>query len=639
MKKLFAATLLVLLSLQYGHSSELNITLQAGDLINQVDVSKLDEVDKLTISGDINGTDVLVIRKMVNLQEIDLSNANIVSGGMAYYDGYYTTNDNRIGPYMFSSFSQLKHFVLPSNVIFIDEGAFSGCANLEEIAFTNKIYSIGDYAFSGCKGLRNISIPPTIKTIGFRTFYECENLTEVIIADNEERIYMGTPFESCPIISLYIGRDIQYSEFYKAPFKDITTLKNVSFSDKVTFIGVSSFYGCSRLETIDIPNSVERIFDSAFRGCESLKSVHLPNNITMLLPYTFYGCSSLQEIKIPNSVTAIGDYAFTDCKSLASVNLPDSLTVIGDYAFSGCNLNLTSIQLPHYKSLEIGASAFANCNNLVTLSIPSNVRTFGALAFGDCENLREVIIEDGDNEIYFPVTSVSLGEDNNNDEISCFRNCPLKKIYIGRTIEKGTPFVGKKTLSSVSFGEKIKKTPSFCGCVGLTSVSLPNSVEMIESQAFEKCESLSSIQLSNNLKMIPWRAFYGCKSLKEITIPSSVNALGGNAFHLCSGLTSVISLNPTPPTLTAATFDEETEKNAMLYVPTGSKNLYWISRHWENFYNIVETDLSSINRVQTDNDNTIQSVYSVDGKKLNVLDTSVLPKGVYIINGKKRLIK
>jgi hypothetical protein len=87
MKKLFAATLFVLLSLQYGYSSELNITLtQAGDLINQVDINKLDEVEKLTISGDINGTDVFVIRKMVNLQEIDLSSIN----------GVQIDNDNTI---------------------------------------------------------------------------------------------------------------------------------------------------------------------------------------------------------------------------------------------------------------------------------------------------------------------------------------------------------------------------------------------------------------------------------------------------------------------------------------------------------------------------------------------------------------
>ena len=89
---------------------------------------------------------------------------------------------------------------------------------------------------------------------------------------------------------------------------------------------------------------------------------------------------------------------------------------------------------------------------------------------------------------------------------------------------------------------------------------------------------------------------------------------------------------------------------SILHVPANSINSYKASTPWNQFKKIVpivatdpqpitETDLSSINGVQIDNDNTIQSVYSVNGRKLNVSDTSVLPKGVYIINGKKRLIK
>lgn len=149
MKKLFATTLLVLLSWQYGYSSELNISLSnAGDLINQVDLNTLDEVEKLTISGNLNGTDILVIRKMINLQEIDISNANIVSGGVAYYEGN-TTENNIIGNYMFSGMN-IQHIAIPESATHIKTYAFSECSNLTDISFPNKIYSIGDYAFYSC---------------------------------------------------------------------------------------------------------------------------------------------------------------------------------------------------------------------------------------------------------------------------------------------------------------------------------------------------------------------------------------------------------------------------------------------------------------------------------------------------------
>ena len=634
MKKLFAASLLVLLSWQYGYSSELNISLSnAGDLINQVDLNTLDEVEKLTISGDINGTDVLVIRKMVNLREIDLSNANIVSGGMAYYD-IYSTDNNAIGDYMFSGMN-IQHIAIPESATHIKTYAFSECSNLTDISFPNKIYSIGDYAFYGCKAIKKISVPPSIKNIGFRTFYECENLTEVIIADNEESITMGTPFESCPIISLYIGRDIQYSGFYKAPFKDIATLKNVSLSDKVTYIGVSFFYGCSSLETIDIPNSVDRIFDSAFRGCESLKSVCLPNSLTTVLPYTFYGCSSLQAVKMPNSIMSIGNYAFTDCQSLTSVNLPDSLTSIGDYAFSGCSL--TSINIPSNKTIKIGAKAFEG-NKTTTISIPNNVTSIGDLAFANCNNLKDVILEDGENYLNFPVGSISFGEES--DNVNCFSNCPLETLYIGRNLY-GSKIWNTPTLTNVTIGESVTSLPryAFENCTGLTSISLPSGITAISECAFWGCNNLKAIYLPENITAMYYGAFYGCESLTNITIPASVTVIGGRAFDGCHNLISVFSLAPTPPTITSDTFDEATEKNATLYVPIESKNLYMISPHWENFFNIEEIDLSSINGMQIDNDNTIQSVYSVNGMKFNDSDTSVLPKGVYIINGKKRLIK
>lgn len=446
---------------------------------------------------------------------------------------------------------------------------------------------------------------------------------------------MGTPFESCPIISLYIGRDIQYSGFYKAPFEDIATLKNVSLSDKVTYIGVSFFYGCSSMETIDIPNSVDRIFDSAFRGCESLKSVCLPNNLTTVLPYTFYGCSSLQAVKMPNSITSIGNYAFTDCQSLTSVNLPDSLKSIGDYAFSGCSL--TSINIPSNKTIKIGAKAFEG-NKTTTLSIPNNVTSIGDLAFANCNNLKDVILEDGENYLNFPVGSISFGEES--DNVNCFSNSPLETLYIGRNLY-GSKIWNTPTLTNVTIGESVTSLPKYAfeNCTGLTSISLPSGITAISECAFWGCNNLKAIYLPENITAMYYGAFYGCESLTNITIPASVTVIGGRAFDGCHNLISVFSLAPTPPTITSDTFDEATEKNATLYVPIGSKNLYMISPHWENFFNIEETDLSSINGVQIDNAEAIKAIYSVEGRRIHVTDISELPKGVYIINGKKRIIK
>lgn len=627
MKKLFAAFILSLLTQQYVYSYDLTITLtNAGDLINQVDVSTLDQVEKLTISGDINGTDVLVIRKMINLKELDMGNTNIVSGGVAYFEDN-TTEDNIIGNYMFSGLSHLEHIITPQNIIAIYRWAFSGCVSLKEFNFTDKIKSVAVGAFDGCKSITSISIPSNITIIGDDAFYGCENLKAVTFADCTNSIFLSKPFKQCSIEKLYIGRDVDYNEYPGPPFAYLTSLTDVTISDNVTKLYLSFFYGCTGLESIKLPNSIKEIWNAAFRECEKLKTIHLPDSLTKIYPYSFYGCSSLQEITIPSSVTIIGNYAFQGCSKLSSAILPDSLTAIAEYAFSGCSLS--SIDIPHYKTIKIGDGAFEG-NSFTSLSIPSNVTSVGG--FADCVNLKELLIEDGENNL-------SFGD---------FRNCPIETLYLGRNLRGDKGDVGSyidiwkaANLTNVSIGNSVTTIPQFFfqDCTGITTISLPPNLTVISAYVFLRCSNLKSVDLPENLTTISYSAFNGCESLTNIILPVNVTGIGGEAFKGCNSLKSVTSLNPTPPSLTSDTFDEETEKNATLYVPVGSKNLYMLSSYWENFYNIVETDLSSINAVEIGKEEIINTVYSVDGKKIFVTDKSALPKGVYIINGKKCLIK
>ncbi len=74
-----------------------------GWLSNQIPFKDQESVKNLTISGYLNGTDIKFIRELLNnrqLSHLDLSDANIVAGGEAYYKDY-TTKDNELTPYMF----------------------------------------------------------------------------------------------------------------------------------------------------------------------------------------------------------------------------------------------------------------------------------------------------------------------------------------------------------------------------------------------------------------------------------------------------------------------------------------------------------------------------------------------------------
>ena len=64
----------------------------------------------------------------------------------------------------------------------------------------------------------------------------------------------------------------------------------------------------------------------------------------------------------------------------------------------------------------------------------------------------------------------------------------------------------------------------------ITSVSIPNTIESIDREAFIDCTKLTSISIPSSVKTIGTWAFNGCSSLTTISIPSSVTSIGYDAF-------------------------------------------------------------------------------------------------------------
>ena len=297
-----------------------------------------------------------------------------------------------IGDAAFSGCSGLTSVTIPGSVTSIGDAAFAGCSGLTSVTIPGSVTSIGDKAFRGCSELISVTILGSVTSIGDEAFYGCSGLTSVTIEDGAETLSFRistsiTPFYSCPIKKLYLGRDISYVSSY-SPFKGIEKLTSLTIGSSVTSIGSYAFEGCSGLTSVTIGSSVTSIGSYAFFGCSGLTSVTIPGSVTSIGSNAFLNCSGLTSVTIPGSVTSIGDKAFAGCSGLTSVTIPGSVTSIGSSAFSGCS-GLTSVTIPGSVT-SIGSYAFNNCSGLRSVTIPESVTSIGKGAFAGCLNLTDV---------------------------------------------------------------------------------------------------------------------------------------------------------------------------------------------------------------------------------------------------------
>ena len=95
---------------------------------------------------------------------------------------------------------------------------------------------------------------------------------------------------------------------------------------------------------------------------------------------------------------------------------------------------------------------------------------------------------------------------------------------------------------------------AFSGNTATRKITLPNSIEQIQSGAFGGCTSLANINIPANVQLIGDDAFSGCTSLRTLSMGQSVATIGANAFAHCTALRS-ITLNEGLTTIGSFAFD------------------------------------------------------------------------------------
>ncbi len=123
-----------------------------------------------------------------------------------------------------------------------------------------------------------------------------------------------------------------------------TTLGNNADPDKIILPEVVEYQGTKY--------EVRWINTGAFRGKTDIECLKLPSKVTEIQPYTFEGCTGLKEVQLPDSLRWIYYNAFQNCSSLESITLPQYLYAIGPNVFRGCR-SLKFVAFRKYRKEKI----------------------------------------------------------------------------------------------------------------------------------------------------------------------------------------------------------------------------------------------------------------------------------------------
>ena len=219
----------------------------------------------------------------------------------------------------------------------------------------------------------------------------------------------------------------------------------------------------------------------------------------------YYTTNSGNQLSFTNAFDAsIKDHKYDEAKAKFVVSFNGSLKTIKKDAFK--EKDITTIDIPETVT-TIEEAAFYEATNLTALSIPGSVNFIGYDAFYGCTAMTNLELEPSP-------TNTTLGMVYSSyvaTPRSPFYASPLQSIHINRQV--------------VELGKDGKEITDFSSLVGMFNL--------------EEDEQLIDIVIGEQLVNIPDRMF-GTPGITSITIPSTVQSIGVQAFSVANYVNTIV---------------------------------------------------------------------------------------------------
>ena len=428
-----------------------------------------------------------------------------------------------ISNYAFYNCTNLKKVTMPNTVEYIRLGAFSGCTSLNNINLSTNLQSIQNDAFRNCTSLQSIILPDGLKSITKQAFAYA-GLTSLTIPATVrslgEIVFAYTKLETVNI-EVENRDEFSFSALPTACFAQCKQLKSINLPGGtygIKSLGEATFYNCTALQSLDIPEGVTSIGDNAITNCGRLKTLTIPSTVETLGTYNISYCQNLETLNMPNSTLTLGLGRLTQDFKLTTINHPNYFvsnyilyhkeinsetgeevkTLLGSYG-SGPSGDFT---FPEGITITaISDNMFRACTNMTSITIPETVTTIGDNAFYQCSKLTSIVIPDS-------VTSIGT---------QAFYNCSnLESVHLPNSL---------LSMGDTAFGH--------CSKLISSGIEWPTNPSQITfgTNVFEYCYALATVTLPDGLQTVPANMFYNV-GMSNVTLPASITTIANNAFYL-----------------------------------------------------------------------------------------------------------